>query len=312
MSGPQPSREVKTSGLAVASLVLGVLSCPLSCLTAIPGLICGILGIVRIRNSETATQGPRLSGGGMAIAGIILNAVLLFVTPVMIGLLLPAVQAAREAARRAACSNNLKQIGLGMHQFASVHQDCLPASIVDADGTPLLSWRVAILPFLEETALYEEFHLDEPWDSPHNLALVERMPAVFACPSGDLPPGTTTYLAAAGPGMFLHAPDKLVRIADGVSVAVVPLLSASDGTSTTALIVETSREATAPWTQPVDIAADPRRAFVIMQGGADHAGDLHMVLFGDGHVSAVSGDVDQAVFEAILTKDGGERLPPDF
>jgi len=134
-SMPAPSAPGKTSGLAIASLVLGILACPLSCLTAIPGLICGIVGLVRIRASEAAATGPRLGGSGLAIAGILLNAVFPFVTPVMIGLLLPAVQAARELARRGQCMNNVTQIGLGMHTFASTQRDSLPAAIVDADGS---------------------------------------------------------------------------------------------------------------------------------------------------------------------------------
>ncbi|MFM7245399.1 MAG: DUF1559 domain-containing protein [Planctomycetaceae bacterium] len=306
---PAPSAPGKTSGLAIASLVLGILACPLSCLTAIPGLICGIVGLVRIRNSEAAATGPRLGGSGLAIAGIILNAVFLFVTPVMIGLLLPAVQSAREAARRAACMNNFKQIGLGMHIFASAQRDSFPAAIVDADGQPLLSWRVAILPYLEETELYKEFHLDEPWDSPHNLALVERMPQVFACPSGVLPPGMTTYLAAAGPGMALDEPTRAGQF------AVVPLseIAAKDGTSHTILVCEAGHDQAVPWTKPDDIAVDPARATQGLLGSAtDHAGSLRVAGFADGSVRTISNDIDPEVFKALLTRSGDENLPADF
>ncbi len=303
---PGPSMPAKTSGLAIASLVLGILSCPLSCLTAIPGLICGIVGLVKIRTSETSSTGPRLTGGGLAIAGIILNSVLLFITPVMIGLLLPAVQAAREAARRQACSNNLKQIGLGMHMFADSQRGSFPSAIVDADGQPLLSWRVAILPYLEEAALYEEFHLDEPWDSPHNLALVERMPAVFACPSGDLPPGMTTYLAAAGPGMALDEPTRKGRFAS------VPLREITDGTSKTILVVEAGHNQAVPWTKPEEITVDPGRATEGLLGSASsHAGGLRVALFADGHVEGVGDDIDPEVFTALLTRSGNETLPAD-
>lgn len=147
--------------------------------------------------------------------------------------------------------NNVKQIGLGMHIFASAQRHSFPAAIVDADGQPLLSWRVAILPFLVETELYKEFRLDEPWDSPHNLALVERMPQVFACPSGDLPPGMTTYLAAAGPGMALDEPTRAGQF------AVVPLGEINDGTGRTILVVEVGHDQAVPWTKPDDIAVDP-------------------------------------------------------
>jgi hypothetical protein len=304
-----PSAPGTTSGLAIASLVLGILACPLSCLTAIPGLICGIVGLVRIRSSETSATGPRLGGSGLAIAGIILNGMFLFVTPVMIGLLLPAVQAAREAARRTVCMNNVKQIGLGMHIFASANRDSFPVAIVDGDGQPILSWRVAILPYLEETELYKEFHLDEPWDSPHNLALAERMPKVFTCPSGDLPPGMTAYLAAAGPEMALDEPTRSGQF------AVVPLseIAAKDGTSTTLLVVEVGHDQAVPWTKPDDIAVDPARATQGLLGSAtDHAGSLRIAGFADGSVRTIAGDIDPEIFTALLTRSGGERLPADW
>src|SRR5437588_6801844 len=101
----------------------------------------------------------------------------------MVALLLPAVQAAREAARRAQCTNNLKQIGLAMHNYHSSNNCFPPAFTTDRDGKPLLSWRVLLLPYLECSSLYANFHLDEPWDSPHNRPLVNQMPSVFACPS---------------------------------------------------------------------------------------------------------------------------------
>ena len=93
--------------------------------------------------------------------------------------LLPAVSAAREAARRAAGSNNLKQIGLAMHNFHESYGGFPAAYSGDKTGKPLLSWRVHILPFVEGEALYRQFKLDEPWDSPHNKKLIARMPAVL-------------------------------------------------------------------------------------------------------------------------------------
>lgn len=307
---PQPGQ---TSGLAIASLVLGILACPLSCFSAIPGLICGIVGLVRIRASESSATGPRLGGSGLAIAGIILNAGFLFVAPVMIGLLLPAVQAAREAAREAArrqqCANNLKQIGLGMHLFADAHRGSFPTAIVAADGQPLLSWRVAILPLLGETALYEEFHLDEPWDSPHNRPLVERMPLVFACPSAEPTAGATAYLAAAGPGMALAEPSTTSRTADGASIAGVPLQEISDGLSRTILVLEVGDRQAVPWTKPEEIGIEPVEAVAaLLDSRTGHAGHLRLAAFADGSVRTIADDIDPEVFKAELTRDGGETL----
>lgn len=311
LPGPEGQpRAAQVSGLAVTSLVLGILSCPLSCITAIPGLICGIVGLSRIRSSEAAPTGPRLSGSGLALAGIILNSIFMLVAPVLIGLLLPAVQSAREAARRTVCANNLRQIGLGMHVFASAHKDSFPVAIVDATGKPLLSWRVAILPYLEESALYQEFHLDEPWDSPHNLALVDRMPEVFACPSGDLPPGKTPYLGAAGPGMILDKPSHVLRVGKA-SVAGATQM-AGDGMSKTVLVLEVGHDQAVPWTKPEEVSIAPREASRLLQAPSSHAGHLRMVLFGDTSVRSIGDDVDPDVFSAILTKNGGESVPADF
>ncbi len=98
-------------------------------------------------------------------------------------LLLPAVQAAREAARRAQCVNNLKQIGLALHNYHDTTNGFPAAAITSKDGKPLLSWRVAILPYIEQQELYNQFHLNEPWDSPHNKTLIARMPVAYNCPS---------------------------------------------------------------------------------------------------------------------------------
>ena len=81
------------------------------------------------------------------------------------------------------CPEKLKRLGVAMNQFHEAHGHFPAAAITDKSGTPLLSWRVAILPQLGYQSLYDEFHLDEPWDSPHNLALAAQMPDVFRCPS---------------------------------------------------------------------------------------------------------------------------------
>lgn len=96
--------------------------------------------------------------------------------------IIDAIAQAREAARRSTCKNNLKMIGLAMHNHHSVHGQFPAAASMSTDGKPLLSWRVQLLPFLNAASLYNEFKLDEPWDSAHNKKLIAQMPAVFACP----------------------------------------------------------------------------------------------------------------------------------
>jgi RNA polymerase sigma factor (sigma-70 family) len=104
-----------------------------------------------------------------------------------------------EALQRARVRQQLKTLGLALHNYHEVHGYLLPPAILDKKGQPILSWRVAILPFIEQQALYQQFKLDEPWDSPHNKKLIDRMPAVFATVVNREKPGTTYYQYIVGP-----------------------------------------------------------------------------------------------------------------
>ena len=94
------------------------------------------------------------------------------------------------------CVANLLKIGLALHEHHDTRGSFPKAAITDKQGRPGLSWRVAILPFLGEQALYAKFKLDEPWDSPANKPLLGEMPAVFACPSASRGDSTSTYYRA--------------------------------------------------------------------------------------------------------------------
>ncbi|HZW33054.1 MAG TPA: DUF1559 domain-containing protein, partial [Isosphaeraceae bacterium] len=157
--------------------------------------------------------------------------------PVAIAMLVPAVQSARVAARRAQSVNNLKQIGLALHNFHSAN-DHFPADIRSKDGKPLLSWRVRILPFLEQQALFNEFKLDQPWDSPHNKPLLDQMPAVFAVPITPAEPGMTFYRGFSGKRAIFDQ-----TVPKGIKITEI-----TDGTSNTIAVVE-AKEAV-PWTRP--------------------------------------------------------------
>ena len=179
---------------------------------------------------------PQKKGpSGCAIAALVLGVCFVLFVLVAIGVLLPAVQAAREkaqaGARRILCANNLKTITLATMNYADANDGALPAAYtVDKDGKPLHSWRVALLPYLEESRLYEQIRLDEPWDSEWNSQFHDQMPAVFACPASDVagqtdagtPPTLreTTYSVVVGEETAFPGAGKgrkWEEIADGTS-----------------------------------------------------------------------------------------------
>jgi hypothetical protein len=117
---------------------------------------------------------------------------MVLVIPCLIALLLPAVQQAREAARRTQCKNNMKAIALAMHNYHDTYGSFPPAYIPDENGKPMHSWRVLILPMLDQQFLYSQYDFDQPWDSPANRSVMDRMPAIYGCPSSPDAKGNTT------------------------------------------------------------------------------------------------------------------------
>jgi prepilin-type processing-associated H-X9-DG protein len=211
---------------------------------------------------------------------------------VLVGLLLPAVQAAREAARRAQCVNNLKQVGLAMHNYASVHGAFPAPAITDKQGKALLSWRVAILPYLDQKGLYNKFKFDEPWDSPHNKPLLMEMPSTFLCPSrATVEPFTTTYQVFTGRGALFEE-GKGTKVAD-----------VTDGTTNTIMAVEADRAVS--WTKPDELPFDPAAPPSFFGAGSKHPGGFN-VLFADGSVRFIKIAISALTFRALITRAGGE------
>jgi prepilin-type processing-associated H-X9-DG protein len=220
---------------------------------------------------------------------------------VLVALLLPAIQAAREAARRAQCANNLKQIALAMHNYHDTYKAFPPAYTVDEDGNRLHSWRTIILPFMEQSALYDQIRLDEPWDSAHNAQFSETIISQYKCPSNPGEGPCTNYMVIVGQEAIFKGPQQ-------TSIANV-----LDGTSNTLMIVEVP-QSTTRWMEPVDLEFAEMPLSIDSQGsgmGSMHPGGTQGA-WADGSVRFIPETVDAETLRALITCAGGERVNVDF
>ena len=237
------------------------------------------------RNQKTILFEAKNQGGQISNVAVI---------GTLTAMLLPAVQQAREAARRTSSANNLKQIGLAFHNYFVVHRK-FPSNIRDKDGRPLLSWRVAILPYLEESKLYDEFHLDEPWDSEHNIQLLSRMPQVFACPNLELEK-RTVYLGFEGNDTAFG--DKPIGFAQIL-----------DGTANTILAVEANEDAAVNWSAPQDIPFDP--ALDVNAVGNLRPDGFNALLL-DGSVMFFPNSIEQQALKNWIQKSDGNIVEAPY
>jgi hypothetical protein len=154
--------------------------------------------------------------------------------------LLPNVRGSREAGRRFACSNNLRQIALALQDYHDEFGSFPPAYIIDAAGKPLHSWRTLILPFNEQKPLYEKIDLTKPWDDPANREAYETHIPAYGCPSANAPKTHATYLAVVDPGACFNGP--------------VPrkLSDITDDQGRTLLVIEVPADRAVHWMSPSD------------------------------------------------------------
>ncbi len=211
------------------------------------------------------------------------------------GLLLPAVQKVREAAARAQSQNNMKQIGLAMHNYHDVNGRLPAAAIVDKKGKKLLSWRVTILPYIEQDNLYKQFHLDEPWDSEHNKKLIPMMPKTYADPRQLAGPGETYYKVFVGKDAGF----------DWVQGRRLPA-DFPDGTSNTIMTVAAGDPVI--WTKPEDIEFDSEK------DPPDLTKPFGTILVGlfDGSVRTLNPKISKETLKHAIMRNDGMVLGPDF
>jgi hypothetical protein len=219
----------------------------------------------------------------------------------LITFLPPLVSRIYQETQQRAMMNKLKQLALAMINYADAKKGRLPTvANFDKQGKPLLSWRVHLLPFLEQQQLYWQFHLDEPWDSPHNKQLLARMPAVYQGPNRKLnAEGKTIFLLPVGKGAaFKDGPEGLIFPKDF-----------PDGTSNTIFLVEADDAHAVPWTKPADLKIDPEHP---ERGLGGHFREGFLVALADGSARRIAKTVSKTTLRAAFTPAGGEVLGPDW
>ncbi len=203
-------------------------------------------------------------------------------------LLLPAVQQAKVAAQQAASMNNIKQIGLALHNYHDTYGAFPPAYTTDENGRPMTSWRVLILPFIGENNLYMQYDLSQPWDSPQNMQIARETPTVLVSPAlqTQYNPGMTNYVAVAGPNTVINTKQP------------VSLRNITNGTSNVIAVVEDANNPV-PWTQPIDISP---QQFLNSDFDAGQPGG-EVVLISDGSVRRFR-EADKPQVQGMISIDG--------
>lgn len=216
---------------------------------------------------------------------------------VLAALLLPAISAAREAAQRQQGMNNLKQIGLAIHNYESTYKKIPALHGINHEGAPTGSWRVAILPFIEQSTLYGRFDFHKPWDAAENQSVANQMPSVYRSMLADKnqPPNNTNYFAIVAPKSTMPTGGVYRKFGD-----------ITDGLSNTIVAVELP-DHSLPWTEPNDLTV----AEVLQHIHASSKPKLINLLMLDGSVIAF-GNMSDKDFEMLVSvNDGNVVALPD-
>jgi len=234
---------------------------------------------------ERKTNLPKLVFRVLVTFGV-LGLVVLLLLPLSRG-------GSREASRRMQCGNHLKQIALGLQNYADVYGCLPPAYTVDAAGKPLHSWRTLILPFCEHKLQYEQLDLSKPWDDPVNQAVFQAGPSFYRCPSGHVARSQTTYLAVVAPGGCLQPTEsrKLAEI--------------TDKTSLTLMVIEVPDEHAVHWMSPHD-ASEELILNLFKKGKPPHPNGT-MAAFVDGHTFLLPRNSTPEVLRAIISIAGNDN-----
>jgi hypothetical protein len=215
-----------------------------------------------------------------------------------------AIPKIREAGARTNAASNMKQIGLALHIYHDA-MGTLPILGVGANGAPLrnatdkplLSWRVAILPYIEQNNLYQQFKLNEPWDSENNKKLLAQMPKIFAPVGKPGKAGFTHLQMVVGPG--------------ATPIGARFPASFPDGTSNTIAVIEAANPV--EWTKPEDVTLPAKLAPGALKKlfGGQFPGGFNVVLW-DGSVRFVKDTVSERTLALLLNPNDGQVIPNDW
>jgi hypothetical protein len=215
------------------------------------------------------------------------------------------------AANKAKSQNNLKMIGIAFHNYLSSYNVFPPAVSCNAEGKPLWSWRVLILPYIEQGELYKQFKLGEPWDSEHNKKLIAKMPKVYQLPgAGKETEGLTHYRVLASvpseagndAAAFNWFDPKQSGPLRGNGVGHF-----ADGFSNTILVVEAANPV--EWTKPDELIYHPKKPVPAL--GYVWRGNC-IVLLADGSTHSISEKMSEATLRALITAHAGDIPGNDF
>ncbi len=288
-------REKAGNGLATASLVFGVLSFCTG-ITFIPGLICGFMGLAKSKKTGT--------GKGMAIAGLLTSAGGLVVSAAMFAGIYFLNLKREEDKVFYVTQNNFKQTGIASHNYHDAN-DGFPKPF--CDETPgfrpppsesalasKLSWRVSILPYLEQGAVYSRFNRSDPWDSPANKPLSQT--AVQPYPDADTPLDPTTRIRC------FYGRGTMFEREQGVRVT-----SVTDGISNTILYVEGGDKVT--WSQFNEYKFEPNGPLPAL---GHPKRETFAAVFADGSVHHIRKTINPTMLRALITREGGEIVSGDW
>ena len=235
------------------------------------------------------------------------------ITTTLFLMLCPASQTKmRVTPRRPPHLRSARGLMLSMLNYESRYMRFPPAYLLDADGNPGLSWRVILLPFIEEEALFAKFNLDEPWDSPNNIELVKQMPEIFATYSSTPTPGHTAFKLLVDKGTAFE-PGRAMGSGD-----------IGDGSSNTVGLVEDVSNLV-PWTKPEDLTVEEAVA-VLANKKLSEVAHARILKYGpyrglktggsgigvlDGSTHVVGAGVDPDVIRRLCLRDDGRVVKLD-